>query len=144
MTPNRKQRRAKPHGMSYADVLAQQKMKIDAVNAAAKDETVRIRSDVRCQRILWLCAVALHDQFGFGPERIKRFLLAVNTATDAWEADAVKDETGKVHLDYANENLRKRVEEITGMEIEQLYKTEIEEARKLHEAQGIILDPMEF
>ena len=144
MKPNRKQRRSKPNGMSYADVLAQKKLAIEAVNAAAKDETVRIRSDVRCQRILWLCAVALHDQFGFGSERIKRFLLAVNTATEGWEADAVKDNDGNVHLDYANENLRKRVEEITGMEIEQLYKAEIEEARKLHAEQGIVLDPMEF
>lgn len=129
----------KPTGMRYADVLARKRQIAAAINAAAKDNSVRIQADVRCQRQLWLCVIALNERFGFGAERVTQFLHACNDIMDEW--DQMADSVGP---DYANEKLRQRAEQVTGMHIEHIYERQMQEAAELAKKDGIHLDPMEI
>lgn len=52
---NRKSRShpGKGHGMSYADVLAHQRMIKQAAAEAAKDTTVQLKADIHTQRVFY-------------------------------------------------------------------------------------------
>lgn len=54
-----KKRRGLPHGMTYAQKLAQEKRIQKAVEEAAVNETVRVRADIQSQQMLWLCVVSI-------------------------------------------------------------------------------------
>ena len=144
---NRQQRRAAKHkgkrpGQTYADVLAEQKMIKEAVEKTAHSHAVSIESDIKTQRVLWMSVEALNRAFGFGGERAKRFMLALEEVANEFEALAKKN--GKV---YAVDNLRRRCEQITGMEIREVHEDEILQARKENEAAGIYFpegDPDEW
>ena len=90
---NRAQRRAakrqglKP-GQTYGDVLAQKKMIREAVERTARDTSIGIEADIKTQRFLWMAVIALNEAFGFGGERSKRFLLALNEVAEECEAMA--------------------------------------------------------
>ena len=132
-------RRGKPQGVTYAEMLARKRQIAAAVNAAAKDESVRLQADVRCQRQLWLCVIALNDRFGFGPQRCAEFLHACNDVMDEWDRMAEN-----VGADYANEKLRQRAEQVTGMKIEYIYESQMAKAAELARRDGVHLDPMEI
>lgn len=121
--------------MTYADQLARQRMIREAVKASADDARVKVETDIRCQRQLWLCCIAMNEAFGIGPERFKRF---AEVLTDlAEEYDRMVTETGP---DYANEKMRQRAEQITGIKIEYLYEHEMAEARRRNAEKGVIFE----
>ena len=133
-----KRRVGLPKGATYADKLARDRMIRAAVQASANDARVQLETDIRCQRQLWLCCIAMNEAFGIGPERFKHFAEVLNDLTD--EYDRLVEAGGS---DYANEKMRQRAEQITGIEIKYLYEHEIKEARRKHEAEGVTFDDLE-
>lgn len=134
---NRAQRRAakrqglKP-GQTYGDVLAQKKMIRQAVERTARDTSIGIEADIKTQRFLWMAVIALNEAFGFGGERSKRFLLALNDVAEECEAMA------KAHGGmYAKAKLMERAGQITGIPAEPVHEEEMIRARKENEAQGV-------
>ena len=67
-----------------------------------------------------VCSVA--DAYGFGPERMKKFFVALQENND--EITRMEKE---VDTDYAYEKLRLKAERVTGMKIEYLYEHEAQE-----------------
>lgn len=124
-------RKGKPHGCNYADMLARDRMIKEAVQRSANDARVQVESDIRCQRQLWMCVVALNEQFGFGAERTRKFFEAMETLAEEYET------IGKeVDAEYANEKLRQRAEQVSGIKIEYMYESEMRAAKAKHEAEG--------
>lgn len=135
--PNRQQRRAQKHkgkrqGETYADVLARQKLIKESVDKVARDETVALETDIKTQRFLWMAVVALYEEFGFGGERAKRFMLALDKVrVDIEKMAQINDWV------YAVEKLRETCEKITGMEVKQVHEEDMIRARRENEAKGI-------
>ena len=124
--------RGTPQGMRYADVLAAQRHREEMLEAAAKDTMIKVQSDIRCQRQLWLCCCAMNDAFGIGPERFQKFAEALQNRTDWWVqmAEDTDDE-------YANEKLRLEAQRISGSHIEYLYEHELLAAEKRLIEEGV-------
>ena len=130
--PQRKPHAAKPHGMTLAAEMARQRRIKEACEAAAKDTMVRVRSDIHCQRLLWLCCCAMNDAFGIGAERFMQFAKALQARTDWWqEMCETADE------EYANEKLRQQASRISGQEIEYLYEAEMRAAEQRLAEEGV-------
>ena len=130
-----KPHRGLPNGFTYADKLAHDRMVRAAVQASANDARVKLETDIRCQRQLWLCCIAMNEAFGIGPERFKRFAEVLTDLSEEYDRMASKD--GE---DYANEKMRQRSEQITGIKIEYIYEHEMAEARRRNEDKGIHFD----
>ena len=134
---NRAQRRAakrqglKP-GQTYGDVLTQKKMIREAVERTARDTSIGIEVDIKTQRFLWMAVIALNEAFGFGGERSKRFLLALNEVAE--ECEAMAKAHGGI---YAKAKLMERAGQITGTPVEPVHEEEMIRARKENEAQGV-------
>lgn len=111
--------------MTYADMLAQKRMMREAVQHAANDATVQVRADVATQRALWLVVCSIADAYGFGPERMKQFFVALQENTDDLEA-----KRREVDDDFAYEKLRLRAEKVTGMQIKYLFEKDAVAAAK--------------
>jgi hypothetical protein len=112
---NRQQRRAaakKRPGEKYADVLAKNKMIKAAVDKSVHDHSVAIEADIKAQRFMWMAVIALNEAFGFGGERAKRFLQALEDVAN--EVQDLADQNGGI---YARAKLMERASQITGMEI---------------------------
>ena len=147
MADNRQQRRAAKHkgkrpGETYADVLAKKKMIQEAVERSVHDNSVSIMADIKTQRVLWMAVEALNREFGFGGGRAVRFMLALEEVANEFE-----DLVEKHGMVYAVESLRRRCEQITGMEVKQVHEEEILQARRGNEAKGIFFpapDPDEW
>lgn len=120
-----KKKKGKPSGMTYADMLAQKRMMREAVQQAASDATVQVRADVATQRALWLAVCSIADAYGFGPERMKQFFVALQENTDDLEA-----KRREVDDDFAYEKLRLRAEKVTGMQIKYLFEKDAVAAAK--------------
>lgn len=71
------------------------------------------------QKALWLAVCSVADAYGFGPERMKKFFIALQENND--EITRMEKE---VDTDYAYEKLRLKAERVTGMKIEYLYEHE--------------------
>lgn len=97
-------------------MLARDRMLREAVQQAAHDATVQVESDIRTQRALWLSVASIADAYGFGPERIKKFFVALQDNSEEFER--MKNE---VDEDYALEKLRLKAARVTGMDIQYLY-----------------------
>lgn len=144
---NRQQRRAAKHkgkrpGETYADILARQKMIKEAVEKTAHDTNVAIEADIKTQRFLWMAVIALNEAFGFGGERAKKFMLALEEVAKETEERAKRD--GK---EYAVAKLMQRCEQITGMPIKPVHEEEMRQARLENQAAGIFFpedDPDEW
>lgn len=144
---NRQQRRAakrigKRPGETYADVLAKKKMIEEAVRESVHDNSVKIESDIKTQRFLWMAVIALNEAFGFGGERAKRFLEALQKVAD--ECEQMARENGGY---YARKKLMDRASQITGTDITPVHEEEIRKARMENEAQGVYFnapDPDEW
>ena len=137
MANNRQQRRTSKHkgkrpGETYMDVLTQKKLIKEAVERSVHDESVSIEADIKTQRQLWVSVVALNMAFGFGGERARRFMDAMDTVRSDMEKLAKEND-----WDYAIEKLRQRCEQITGIEVRQVHEEEMLQARKENEANGI-------
>lgn len=122
-----RQKRKLPPGMTYADVLAMEKKQLAAIQAAAKDDAVRIESGIQTQRAMWLMVVAMADAFGLGPRRVDRFIQAFQAATDEFIAMESENDT-----EYALEKLRRKAEEVSGVQIGYLFE---EDLRRMEENQ---------
>ena len=115
----RKQARAKKPGMTHADVLAKRRIGQETLRMAMEDQAVLLAADILCQRQLWAAVVALNEQWQFGPKRTKDFLDKMEQIADEFET--MKKEHGDA---YAEEKLRQRAEQVSGVEI--LYQHEAE------------------
>ena len=93
-----------------------------AVDTGADDATVQLRADMATQKALWLAVCSVADAYGFGPERMKKFFIALQENND--EITRMEKE---VDTDYAYEKLRLKAERVTGMKIEYLYEHEAQE-----------------
>lgn len=138
---NRAQRRAEKRkglkpGQTYADILTQKKLIREAVERTARDTSVGIEADIKTQRFLWMAVIALNESFGFGGERAKRFMIALQEVAE--ECEAMAREHGGV---YAKAKLMERASQITGMDIHPVYEAEMAQARKENEAAGIFFPP---
>lgn len=132
---NRQQRRAaakKRPGETYADVLAKKKMIKAAVDKSVHDQSVAIEADIKTQRFMWMAVIALNEAFGFGGERSKRFLQALEDVAN--EAYGMAEEHGAI---YAKAKLMQRASQITGIEIQPVHEEEMRKARIENEANGI-------
>lgn len=134
---NRQQRRAamkkgKRPGETYADVLAKQKMIKEAVEKSAHDRSIAIEADIKTQRFLWMAVIALNNAFGFGGERAKRFMLALEEVAN--EVEAMAKEHGAV---YAVAKMMERASQITGIEVSPVHEEEMRQARLANEAEGV-------
>jgi hypothetical protein len=140
MASNREQRRAakrkgKRPGETYADQLARERMIKEAVEKTAHDESVALESDIKTQRFLWMSIEALNRAFGFAGIRAQRYMLTLDDVRKELEKNA--RENGWV---YAIEDLRRRCEQITGMQVSQVHEDRMIQARKENEAKGIFFD----
>lgn len=122
----RKKSRCTANGIPLAAKLARERMIRQAVKDAAYDASVRVESDICTQRALWFAVASIADAYGFGPERIKKFFVALQDNGE--EYARMKDE---VDEEYANEKLRLKAERVTGMQIQYLYEQEAREAQQL-------------
>lgn len=134
---NRAQRRAEKRkglkpGQTYADILTQKKMIREAVERTARDTSIGIEADIKTQRFLWMAVIALNEAFGFGGERSKRFLLALEDVAE--ECEAMAKTHGGI---YAKAKLMERAGQITGIPVEPVHEEEMIRARKENEAQGV-------
>lgn len=135
---NRQQRRAaqkhkgKRPGETYADVLATKKLIKEAVDKSVHDTSVAIESDIKTQRFMWMAVIALNETFGFGGERAKRFLEALEGVAN--EVEQLAKENGAI---YAKAKMMQRCEQITGMKISPVHEERMRQARMENEAQGV-------
>lgn len=132
---NRQQRRAamkKRPGETYADVLAKKKMIEEAVRESVHDKSIAIEADIKTQRFLWMAVIALNEAFGFGGERAKKFLAALQEVAD--EVEKMVEKNGGY---YARKKLMDRASQITGIEVTPVHEDEMRQARMENEANGI-------
>jgi hypothetical protein len=135
---NRQQRRAamkKKPGENYADVLARKKMIKQAVEQTAHDASIAIEADIKTQRFIWMALIALNEAFGFGGERARRFLIALEKVCNEVEQMA-KDNGGY----YAKKKLMDRASQITGIDVSPVHEEEMRRARMENQAQGIYFE----
>lgn len=134
---NRQQRRAAKHqgkrpGETYADVLATKRMIKESIDQQVHDTSVTIEADIKTQRFLWMAVVALNEAFGFGGERAKRFMLALEEVAN--ECQQMAEENGGT---YARAKLMERASQITGVAITPVHEDAIRQAREENEANGV-------
>lgn len=77
-----------------------------------REHAIEIAVNRHLQIFMWIIVVALNDELGLGQARIRRVLSRIEDVRSEW--DKMRKD---VDLDYANEKLRKRAEEISGIEI---------------------------
>lgn len=111
MKSNRKALR-KPKGMNYADVLAHARAQKAIVEARA----VEVAANVQVQRMMWLMVCSMADAYGIGPKRAERFFECLQSNSDALQK--MRDE---VDDDYAWEKLRLKAQDVTGIDIRDIY-----------------------
>ena len=134
---NRQQRRAQKHkgkrpGETYMDVLTKKKLIKEAIDESVKDNSISIEADIKTQRLLWMSVIALNEHFGFGKDRGREFLLAVEEVANEFEAMRKKHDH-----DYAVAKLMERAGKIMEMEMSIVHEDEMREARAENEANGI-------
>ena len=121
-----KKHRQLPPGMTYAEVLAENRRRAQLIRQAAESDAVRIQSGIQTQRAMWLMVVAMADAFGLGPKRVDRFITAFQQATDEFEAMVQSND-----FDYALEKLRRKAEEVSGVSIDYLYEQDLASLRRI-------------
>lgn len=133
---NRAQRRigGYPQKMNYASMLAQKRAAREQFIQTIKDEATDYTANTRMQRLLWMAVCALGEEFRFGKDRTKRFLAAVQEIGD--EYARMLDE---VDAAYADEKLRQRAEQVSGIKVGYLYEDDL---RKIRELKGEQHDTM--
>ena len=123
---NRQQRRhpAKRQGMNFADELQRQRMVKELAAEAAKDKMVKVQTEIRTQKTLWLAYVALNDEFQFGADRIERFAQQLMKRSEWFEK--ISQEDGD---DVADEKLRREIQRIMRTSVSYVYEDEISAAK---------------
>lgn len=138
MGSNRAQRRAaakhkgKRPGETYADILAKKKMIKEAVEQSVHDTSIAIEADIKVERFIWMAVIALNEVFGFGGERAKRFMAALEDVAN--ECETMAKENGGY---YARKKLIERASQIIGVEITPVHEEEMRKARMENQANGV-------
>jgi hypothetical protein len=117
----RKEAKAKKRGETHADVLAKRKIGQQTLRMAMEDQAVALAADIKCQQMLWGAVIALNEQFGFGEKRTRDFLEAMGKIADEFEA--MREQDG---YEYAEEKLRQRASQVSGVDIRYQHETEIQ------------------
>ena len=134
---NRQQRRAeakkgKRPGETYADQLARQRQIKEAIDKSVRDTSIALEADQKRQILLWEAVEALNRAFGIGEKRALEFMYTLDMV------DKELQQIAKVDGRYvATEKLRKRVSQITGMELRLIHQEELRLAREENQAKGI-------
>ena len=127
---NREERRKiqkhKGVGQTYADVMAKRAIGRETLRMAMEDKAVALAADILCQRQLWAAVIALNEKFQFGPKRTRDFLNTIAQVADDFEA--LKQEHGDA---YAEEKLRQRAEQVSGIKIRYQHEQEREAMEKM-------------
>lgn len=110
--------------MTYAQKLAYEKAKRDAIDKAAVDGMVELRANAHVQRAMWLMVCTIADAYGFGPERMKPFFETLQQNSE--ELEQMVEE---VDEDYAWEKLRLKAEKVTGIEISYFLDEQLKKVR---------------
>lgn len=125
---NRQQRRqarrqsGRLQGETMAEAIQRKKRTMEACEQAAHDQTLDIKAEIRVQRALWMCCVAMNRAFGIGPDRFRRFGTELQAVVDWYEDNKRKGRGDDV---YANEMLRREASKCSGMEVNSLYDEEM-------------------
>lgn len=94
-----------------------------ARNRKTHEQTVSALTDARqhdaAERVLYLAALVLHDEFGFGHDRLARFLFGVAEISQEYNKIGVTD-----GWDVADEKVRRRIEELFKEKVPTLYSSE--------------------
>lgn len=127
---NREERRKiqkhKGQGQTYADVMAKRAIGRETLRMAMEDKAVALAADILCQRQLWAAVIALNEKFQFGPKRTRDFLNTIEKVAEDFEA--MKEQNGDA---YAEEKLRQRAEQVSGIKIQYQHEQEREAWAKL-------------
>ena len=107
----------KPPGMNYADFLAWRKMIYEEAREAAVNELNRVLADRQAQRMEWLYIVALGEREDFTPRQAAELEATVKAMAAEYRKSV--EENGQ---DYADEDLRRRVSQVRGHEVQYLYE----------------------
>ena len=83
-----------------------------------------------------MAVIALNEKFGFGGERAKRFMVALQEVAE--EGEKMAEENGGT---YAQAKLMQRAGQITGIPIEPVHEAQMREARERNQAEGIFFPP---
>lgn len=110
-------------GETLAESIQRKKRTQAACIQAVQDQVLEAKSEVRTQRALWLCCIAMHQAFGIGPKRFARWAEALQECTD-WYLDNLR----QVDEVYANELLRRQASRYSGMEVQPLFDRELLES----------------
>lgn len=114
---NREQRRYlakhKRQGENYAEVIRRQKIEDASIHQEVESEVIHNGQEDAVQRFLWLSTVALNEAFGFSVKRWEAYMHALDDASEEFNND--RDANG---YDVAMDHLRRRVQDITGREVE--------------------------
>lgn len=109
----------KPRGATYADVLAYQRKKDEAIERAAQSAVTKVTSNQQAQRVQWIDIIAAHEAFGIGPDRFEKFFecaIEISNEVERMRKD-VDDE-------YAWEKLRERAAKVSGINFSYVYEGE--------------------
>lgn len=115
----KKHHAGKPHGATYADVLAYQRKKDEAIERAAQSAVTKVTSNQQAQRVQWIDIIAIHEAFGIGPDRFEKFFecaIEISNEVERMRKD-VDDE-------YAWEKLRERAAKVSGINFSYVYEGE--------------------
>lgn len=123
-------------GETYADVLAKKKMVEKAVRESVHDHSIAIEADIKTQRFMWMAVIALNEAFGFGGERARKFLTALQEV--AAEVEELAKKNGGY---YARKKMMDRASQITGIDITPVHEEEMRRARLENEANGVFFHP---
>lgn len=115
----------RPAGMTLMDEITKRKLVYQGVEKTATDVALKIKIDRSNQKALWLAIVAVNDAYGFGSKRIQPFINSLLEASNEYQKMKTDNDE-----EYADEKLRMKVEQITGIEIKYLYEDEMNEAHK--------------
>lgn len=121
-----------PKGVNYAQVLAEEKRKKDAIKQAEKEAEIRINSEIYTQRMTWIMVASIADAYGFGAKRLAPFFEKLRENAEEFERMEREND-----YEYALEKLRQKVERVTGEKIEYLYEKELRELEKRKEGQDV-------
>ena len=119
-----------PQGVSYAQVLAEEKRKKDRQAQIERETEIQINAEIQTQRALWLSVCSIADAYGFGPKRLEHYFEKLQENSTEFEKMCEEKD-----YEYALEKLRLKTEKVTGAKLEYLYEKELNELRKRSESE---------
>lgn len=113
-----KKRKPIPHGQTYADVLAAEKLKKEQ----ERQIEMKLNANIYVERALWLSVVSIADAYGFGPKRLEKYFEKLKENSEEFEQMCEEGD-----YTYALEKLRQKAQKVTGAELTYVYEKELRE-----------------